>query len=158
MIQAPVADGEGGKGGKGGRGRGGRGRGGRGRGRGGPWPRWDGLADSFWVHDEARDMLGIHCAWHPNCRLNRSLNEGKKNKNQGRPVGFLQAWEEAGGKPGIRTQQDHINLSYHPDRLQFTRAVRRAARDRVKATPSCAGVIGLEFRRPGDDSEPEGFP
>jgi len=105
-------------------------------------------------------MISIHCGWHPHCRLNRTLKEGR-NPNQGKCVGFMQAWEEAGGDPGIRKQNDHIKLSYAPHRARFTYDIRSAARRRVKAESTLHGVLAKERGgRPlaeGELSDPEGF-
>ena len=70
----------------------------------------------------------------------------------------MQAWEEAGGHPAVQTRHDHIGLLSHPARQQFTFEVRRAARKRIEAAGSCAGVLDLEWRLRSDEaSEPEGL-
>ena len=110
----------------------------------------------FW--NEARSAMSIHCGWHPLCRLNRSLVAGRHNKNQGRPLGFMQAWEEAGGD--VATQAEHIRLSYAPHRNRFTFEVRRAARGRVKAEHSLDSLRAKERLvrvEDGELSEPEGL-
>ena len=129
--------------------------------RGEAWPRWHMPGGYQFVYNPVRLSLSIHCPHHELCRLNRTCQSGR-NPHQGRCIGFLWAWAEAGAREDIVTQKDHMQVSMNygspVGREILTCSVRQQARRRAHDAQGSDSLFAKErARREGEESEPEGF-
>lgn len=72
---------------------------------------------------------------------------------QGRPIGLMAAWLEAGNELALGSAEEHKNQFFV---MSLSRQVRQAARQRLRAMPGGVGLLSCE-RLPsaGEGSEPE---
>ena len=95
----------------------------------------------------------IKCPLHEGCSKTRSAKENVRNKNQGRPLGFLGQWALEAEK--YDSKEDHQSQCL-PDR-----ASRLAVRNRLKLESNQEEFFPLERRKrvaDGEGSEPEACP
>lgn len=96
--------------------------------------------------------MAAHCSSHGGCQSGVSCRKTKtykistRNRDQGRPVGFLVAWLNAATQ--FETKDEHL---YHTPDFE----ARSRARAELKATGLHEGLFALErARREGEEDEP----
>lgn len=107
---------------------------------------------------EGTNSVVAHCFRHGSqeCRLTRTMNAStaRGRAGQGRPIGLLCAWLEAGMDPALRTAEAHKQMRPFPTFEQ-----------RRQARASVASVLGIQSffdrerpPRPDEGAEPSALP
>ena len=111
----------------------------------------NGEKKSFIKHKPQAQDVFAKCPIHPNCWKTKTLKSSTRNRNQGRPLGFLAAWVAQASD--YESKDDHIHLC----RPSFQE--RKAARQTLKAEANSPMFFGLErAQAAGEDSEPDACP
>ena len=129
---------------------------------GGDWERVD-VPGGYLLWSRRLHQLDAHCATHPNCKMDRTLNAPRFSgsfSGQGRPVGLHMAWLAAG--PTTADKYEHLELKKSLGRIG-SHAARVRGRE-VFMGMAQANLVAraiLEDERPrheGESAEPASVP